>query len=195
MIMTTAMLLDELQKDYQYPANKLARMVAQGSIFPIVRGLYETQPATPGHLLAASIYGPSYLSFEFALSYWHLIPEAVYVYTSAAFDKKKKKQFNTAFGMFTYRDVPKKAYPLGIQIVNEGSYSFLIAEPEKALCDQVYTISPVASAKGMESLLFDDFRLDRGEFEKLDLEKLLRLAALYQTSNHKQLIKFLRRAA
>ena len=65
MIITTAMLLDELH-DYRYPANKLARMVAQGKIFPVVRGLYTTDDTIPGHLLAASIYGPSYLSFAYA---------------------------------------------------------------------------------------------------------------------------------
>ena len=96
---------------------------------------FTRQLETPGYLLAASIYGPSYLSFDFALSYWGLIPEAVFSFTSATFDKKKRKQFVTPFGLFTYRDVPRKAYPFGIQILNEGDYSFFIANPEKALCD------------------------------------------------------------
>jgi len=39
MIFTTAMLMEELQ-NYRYPANKIARMVAQGEIYPVVRGLY-----------------------------------------------------------------------------------------------------------------------------------------------------------
>lgn len=193
MIRTTAMLLDELQ-DYRYPANKLARMVTQGDIFPVVRGLYVTDGNTPGHLLAASIYGPSYLSFDYALSYWHLIPEAVYVYTSATYDKKKRKQFKTAFGLFTYRDVPRTAYPMGIQIVMEGKYSFLIAQPEKALCDKLYTISPVANLEAFETLLFSDLRIDRDTFKQLDTEKLKQYAALYQTTNHRRLIQYLRRA-
>lgn len=194
MIKTTAMLLDELQ-DYRYPANKLARMVEQGSVFPVVRGLYVSDSKTPGHLLAASIYGPSYLSFDYALSYWHLIPEAVYAYTSATYDKKKKRQFKTAFGLFTYRDVPKQVFPLGIQIVEEGSYSFLIAQPEKALCDKLYTISPVTSLQAFEALLFSDLRIDRETFLELDMENLTRIAQLYQTTNHKLLTRYLRRVA
>jgi len=193
MIKTTAMLLDELQ-DYRYPANKLARMAAQGEIFPVVRGLYVTDRNTPGHLLAASIYGPSYLSFDYALSFWHLIPEAVYAYTSATYDKKKRKRFKTAFGVFTYRDVPGDAYPAGIQIVTEGKASFLIAQPEKALCDKLYTISPVANQGAFEALLFTDLRVDPGTFLQLDTEKLMRYAALYKTANHRRLIQYLRRA-
>ena len=58
--------MDEL-KSYASPAKKIERMVKTGELTRVVRGLYETDPHTPGHLLAASIYGPSYLSFEYAL--------------------------------------------------------------------------------------------------------------------------------
>jgi hypothetical protein len=122
-----------------------------------------------------------------------LIPEAVYTYTSATYDKKKRKQFTTSFGLYTYRDVPKDAYPYGIQIVKEGDFSFLIAQPEKALCDMLYTISPVANLGAFESLLFDDLRIDHDTFEQLDVERLMQYAALYQTRNHKLLIRNLRR--
>ncbi|MGI6089790.1 MAG: type IV toxin-antitoxin system AbiEi family antitoxin domain-containing protein [Saccharofermentanales bacterium] len=192
MIKTTAMLLKELQ-DFRAPANKLALMVKQGKIFPIVRGLYETDNATPGYLLAASIYGPSYLSFEFALAYWHLIPEAVFVFTSATFAKKKRKRFETGFGVFTYRDVPKNVYPLGIRIINEGDYSYFIAEPEKALCDKLYIMPPVSSIKNLEALLFSDLRIDRQQYALLNKENLLHYAGLYRTTNHKLLKKFVRR--
>jgi hypothetical protein len=192
MIQTTAMLFDKLQ-DYRYPANKLAHMVKQGNIFPVVRGLYVNDRNTPGHLLAACIYGPSYLSFDYALSYWHLIPEAAYVYTSATYDKKKRKQFKTFFGLYTYRDVPKSAYPVGIQIEMEEKHTFLIAEPEKALCDKLYTISPVANLDDFEALLFQDLRFDPDTFRRLNIEKLKKYAMLYQTGNHKRLIQYLKR--
>lgn len=192
MIQTTDMLIDDLQ-DFRYPANKLARMVKNGEVFPVVRGLYVNDTHTPGHLLASSIYGPSYLSFDYALSYWHLIPEAVYVYTSATYDKKKRKEFKTTFGVFTYRDVPSTAYPVGIQIEKEGDTPFLVADPEKALCDKLYTISPVANLKEFENLLFNDLRIDTDAFCQLDMETLQKYAALYQTTNHKRLIQYIRK--
>ncbi|NLZ36699.1 MAG: hypothetical protein GX897_04390, partial [Clostridiales bacterium] len=80
MIKTTAMLLKEL-KEYASPKSKLSRMAERGEVFPITRGLYETDPNVPGYLLAGSIYGPSYISFEYALGYYGMIPEAVYAVT------------------------------------------------------------------------------------------------------------------
>ncbi|WP_425756007.1 type IV toxin-antitoxin system AbiEi family antitoxin domain-containing protein [Ihubacter sp. rT4E-8] len=91
MIQTTSMLLTQLQ-DYANPNTKLSRLVKNGNYYPIVNGLYETEKDTPGYLLAGSIYGPSYLSFDFALAYHGLIPEMVFTFTSATFEKKKKKR-------------------------------------------------------------------------------------------------------
>lgn len=130
MIKTTAMLLEEL-KGYGSPKSKLARMAERGECFPITRGLYETDRNAPAYLLAGSIYGPSYISFEYALSRYGLIPEAVYAVTCATFEKKKKKKYETPFGTFTYRDVPSEAFPLGLRLVQEGDYFYRIAEPEK----------------------------------------------------------------
>ena len=91
MIKTTNMLLEEL-RDYANPKAKLSRMVKQGQCFPVTRGVYETDRNVPAYLLAGSIYGPSYISFEYALSYYGMIPEAVYTVTCATFEKKKKKK-------------------------------------------------------------------------------------------------------
>ena len=48
-----------------------------------IRDRYETDRNVPAYLLAGSIYGPSYISFEYALSRYGLIPEAVYAVTCA----------------------------------------------------------------------------------------------------------------
>ena len=66
MIKTTAMMMEAL-REYSNPKAKLSRMVRRGECFPIVKGLYETELNVSPHLLAGSIYGPSYISFEFAL--------------------------------------------------------------------------------------------------------------------------------
>ncbi len=191
MIITTAMLLERLS-DYKNPAGKLSRLVRDKSFYPIVKGLYETHGDANGYLLASSIYGPSYLSFDFALSYYGLIPEAVRVFTSATFNKKKKKEYSTAFGYFTYRDVPPDAYPLGIRILTESDYTVPIATPEKALCDKLYSIAPTRS---IQSLLFEDLRIDPQAFEKLNVQDILILCDLYHCTNLKLLKRFIRRYA
>ena len=192
MIKTTAMLLYELN-EYASPKSKLSRMVERGECFPITRGLYETDPNVPAHLLAGSIYGPSYISFEYALAYYGLIPEAVYTVTCATFEKKKKKKYETSFGTFTYRDVPPEAFPLGIRLIQEGDYFYRIAEPEKALCDQLYTISPVPNIKKLMQLLTEDLRIEEAELKKLDADKVCEYSEAYRTTNIKKLCSLLRR--
>ena len=192
MIKTTSMLLEEL-KDYASPKSKLMRMAQKGECFPIKRGLYETDPNVPGYLLAGSIYGPSYISFEYALGYYDMIPEAVYVVTSATFDKKKKKKYKTPFGTFTYRDVPSEAFPMGIRLLQEGDYFYRIAEPEKALCDQLYTLPPVSNTKALIELLTDDLRIDDEDLKNLDVDRISEYSEAYRTTNIRKLCSLLRR--
>ena len=192
MIKTTNMLLDELNK-YASPRSKLSRMAKSGEIFPIVKGLYETQKGTPAFLLAGSIYGPSYISFEYALGFYGLIPEMVYTVTSATFEKKKAKKYETPFGTFTYRDVPSEVFPLGIRLMQEGNYYYRIAAPEKALCDILYTLPPAANMKELTSLLNDDLRIDESELQKLDATVITELAGHYRATNTKKLCTLMRR--
>ena len=129
MIKTIAMLRDELN-DYVNPDAKIKRMVAEESLFRIIRGIYETNRNVSGYYLAGIIYGPSYLSFAFAMSYHGLIPEAVYTFTSVTYEKKKRKIFDNIFGIFTYRDVPSKVYSYGVDLKEENGYFYWIASPE-----------------------------------------------------------------
>ena len=126
MIVTYQMLKESLS-DYNNPDNKIKRMSDGGEIAKLTKNLYETNVNTPVLLVSVSIYSPSYLSFDYALSYYGLIPEMVYTYTSATFNKKKKKQYINKLGTFTYRDVPSKAYPYGINFMIEGDYTYLLA--------------------------------------------------------------------
>lgn len=192
MIKTTKILLNEYS-NYTKPHDKIKRLVESKKLIPIVKGLYETDSTIPGHYLAGAICGPSYLSFEFALSFYGLIPEAVYTFTSASFMKRKSKEYKTPFGYFTYQDVPKLAYPLGVKIINENGYTFQIATPEKALCDKLYSLSPLQNQAELQSLLFDNLRIDENEFNKLNKEDIEILAKKYKSTNVNLLSKFIRR--
>ncbi|MEG1536316.1 MAG: hypothetical protein RR416_05030 [Clostridia bacterium] len=187
---------DELaQKNSEYVdiKGKIGRDVESGLLIPVVKGLYETDKNTSGHLLSICIYGPSYLSFDYALARYSLIPEAIYkTYTSATFNKRKKKRYDNAFGAFIYRDVPAKAYPYGIIVKEENGYSYQIATPEKALCDKLYTIAPVKSKKELRTLLFEDLRVDESEFDKLNKADIQMLAPLYRSTNLNLLSKLIK---
>lgn len=192
MLKTTGMLNNEFA-DYANSGAVIRRLVRSGELNVVRHGLYETDKNTPGICLTMHIYGPSYLSFDFALSYYDLIPEAVTRYTCATFKKHKTKEYSTPFGVFSYRDVPETAYPWGLVLKTHNGYPYMIASPEKAVCDKLYTISPVRTQKEMEMLLFEDLRLDRTSFEKLNFKVLEETASLYQTINHRIFRSFIQR--
>ncbi len=57
MIVKAEDLIKELSSSYSNPKCKIGRMVKEGNYVPIIRGLYDTDPDTEGHLLASEIYG------------------------------------------------------------------------------------------------------------------------------------------
>ena len=93
-----------------------------------------------------------------------------------------------------YRDVPAAVYPLGVEIKVEGGYFYQIASPEKALCDKLYSLSPVYSVRALKELLFDDLRIDEAAFFALQKDDILQLAPLYRATNLKLLAKFINRS-
>lgn len=89
-------------------------------------------------MLATAIRSPSYLSFEYDLYHYDIIPERVYVFISATYNTHRTKMYNTPFGTFTYRDSPKEAFHWGVTYHEENGHSCWIAEPVKAICDKLY---------------------------------------------------------
>lgn len=181
-------------KDYSDVKGKVRREVAAGNLIPLMRGLYETDASVSGKYLAGHIYGPSYLSFDYSLSVYSLIPEIVFnTFTSATFKKSKTKTYQNQFGTFIYKDVPEAVYSLDVLIKEEGGYTYLIATPEKALCDKLYSLPPVNTIKGLRSLLFEDLRIDESEFWDLNIDELCELAPLYKSTTLNTLVKLIRR--
>lgn len=190
MIYTNNMLKDKY-KNYANINTKIERDIKNGKYIRVVKGLYETNKNTSGYLLAGSIYGPSYLSFDFALAYYDLIPERVVNYTSATFNKKKKKRYNTPFGVYLYQDVPSRVYYLGVNLIKEGDYYYQIATAEKALCDKLYTLSPLKNRTNLIHLLEDDLRIDKEDIMKLNLNDIKILSNKYNCSNVRLFYKYL----
>lgn len=192
MILTNNMIKENL-KEYSNPNAKICREIKKGNLIKIINGLYETDSNINGYLLAGSIYGPSYLSFDFALYYYGLIPEKVTAFTSATFDKKKKKMYENQFGVFLYRDVPSNVYPLGINLIEENGYIYQIATPEKALCDKLYTLSPIKNMSELENVLYNDLRIDIDELNKFNVQDLKEISNSYHSTNVDLLYRYMRR--
>ncbi len=193
MIITT----QQLKVQYAHlsdPIGKISRDIKNGKLYPLVKGIYETDYNADGAKLAQFIYGPSYLSFDYVLQKHGLIPEAVYnTYTCATFNKRKTKTYTNHFGTFVYRDVPKGVFNLGVSVFTDGKYSYQIASAEKALLDKLYTLSPAKNITELKELLFYDLRIDEEAFNRLDKEDILKLAPLYRTANLNLLVKLIKK--
>lgn len=190
MIFTT-LSLKEKYKDYTDINGKIKRDIDKGLLFPLVRGIYETSNSVDGFLLASYIYGPSYLSFEYALSFHNLIPERVVLYTNASFGKRKSKSYKNHFGLYTYRDVPNAAFPYSVKAYEEDGYAYFIASPEKALCDLLYIRKPVTSIKELKKVFFEDLRISKDMFEQLNFEEIMFLSYKYISNNMKYFRKYI----
>lgn len=190
MVITTS-ILKQKYSDYSNPLDKIKREVDRGSLIRLNRGLYETSKTVNPYLLAAFILSPSYLSFEWALSYYNLIPERVVSITSASLCMKKNKTFINNFGRYEYSDISPSAFSEGITYLEEGDYIVKIAFKEKAICDSLSKWRVVTSIKQLKELLFVDKRIDEDEFLTCDFKLMKRLAALYKKTNLELLIKLI----
>src|SRR5258708_4600630 len=115
----------------------IKRTIQKGYLIPIRRDLYFiknlNQPLINPFEIATIIYGPSYISFESALSYHGWIPEAVRTTTCASV--KRAKKFETPIGIFSYEHIPIKAFSFGVEQHQQDALTLFIASPVKALAD------------------------------------------------------------
>lgn len=167
--------LESLLTDYASPRHKIAELVNSGKLIRLKRGLYVVSPAVSGQLLSTElianhIYGPSYVSMESALRYYGLIPENVYGVQSMTI--KRSRLFTNSLARFDYTFCSDDYFPIGIRLEMKENYTFMIASPEKALCDLV-SYTPNLCARSMKALLLyleEDIRLDMEAFYKMDVE-------------------------
>jgi hypothetical protein len=162
--------------DYKSPRDKVCSMEKQGDLIRLKKGLFVV--ATKIHhqllsneLIANHLYGPSYISLESALSFYGLIPERVHVIRSMTL--KRSIQCSTPLGNFDYVTTSGDYFKIGIrqEIVN-NQYAYLIASPEKALCDMIIATSglKLQSVKAMRIYLEEDLKMDFSAVETYDKE-------------------------
>ena len=193
MIMTGEMMIEKM-KAVKYPRMKLSRDVKSGKVIRLKRDLYETNKDTSPLLLAQSIYGPSYISFDYALSFYGMIPETAYSVTSATYMKRRDKAFHTDICSFYYSDVPENVFPLGVLFDQLDGEGFFIASREKAICDKLYKIPPCRNMHEFEDLIYDDLRVFEDAIAELDVNDISALERMYRCRNVTMLNKLVREA-
>lgn len=147
-----------------------------GLFLRLKKGLYTLKTDIPREQeIANRLYKPSYLSFEYALAYYNIMPEMVYSIISAT--TKPTREFDVQGISFNYFKIKKQAFT-GYQLVRAQERSFFIAEPEKALVDYLYFVSLGKKGKN-----------DRLNVSSLDKQKALSYAALYDRVSLNKLIE------
>ena len=116
---------------------QLSRWIRAGKLIAVRRGVYALdsryrRAAVNPAELAGALYRPSYLSREWALGYYGLIPERVVTYTSVT--SRGPRHFENAFGHFEYRHIKQAAF-FGYRPVEIRGARVMLADPEKALLD------------------------------------------------------------
>ena len=181
-------------RDYKEPIHKIHRLVKEGLLFPLVKGVYETDETANPFVLARTICQPSYISFETALSYYGLIPERVYSVISASLNKDREKTYDNTFAHFIYKSIPERVYPYGVKLVRlDERTSFQIATKEKALCDKLYKLPPLKNYYELADLLYNDLRIDEDGLLEFDLNDMKFYAINYRSTNVDMLYRYLRR--
>ena len=147
------------------------KWVEKGTLIQLKRGLYIINvpgvKKPPDFYLANRIVFPSYVSMETALSYYGLIPEAVY--STVSITTKKTNRFNNKLGNFVYHHIKNELFR-GYKKLEIEEFSINIAIPEKSILDYIYL-------KYLNIEVLKDVRLQN--LDIIDRERLLNMAVNY----------------
>ena len=177
--------------DYGNPGMKITRLVKEGKIIRIKNGLYETGRIINNFQPAQVIYGPSYISFDTALSYYGIIPEFAYHVSCATYRKHKDKVFRTDICSYYYSDVPAAVFNMEVESHSLGGYSYRMATREKAVCDKLYKMPPMKDTDELRILMYDDLRFDEDDIRGLNYNEISILADRYGCRNVRLLADYL----
>lgn len=149
--------------------------VKKGYLIQLKKGVYifsdTYRKVMPSRcFLANYLVSPSYLSLEYALGRYDLIPEAVFVYSSLT--TKKTQKFTNILGTFEYCSV-KEGLFFGFTKVLSDNQECYIALPEKAILDFFYFRKDVRGAPGE----FEAFRFQN--LEILNLKRFREFSRAY----------------
>ena len=174
-------------EDYAKPRDRVTTLMKNGVIQRVKKGHYvfgegyRRQPVSK-EILSNQIYGPSYVSLEYALQYHGLIPERVQAVTAVCLGSSRK--FYTVLGMFTYQRVPENGYHIGVNRIEiDSRRAYLMASAEKALADKLKLMHGVeiSTQRDMGIYLEENLRIEWDALTKLDSNEVRRIADAYRS--------------
>jgi predicted transcriptional regulator of viral defense system len=185
-----------LLTDYKAPRERISYMVKTGELIRLKNGFYlitdkirqGQNTIIPYEQVANLLYGPSYVSLEWALSFYGMIPERVHRITSMTLGRDKK--YNTPVGDFVYYRLNPDCYSIGVTQKQSNDFigGFLMASPEKALSDLVFKTCRGLDKDQLRVDLLQSKRIDPDCFHTLDKVLLAEIAKSYSAKIVKYLV-------
>jgi predicted transcriptional regulator of viral defense system len=184
---------------YQRPRDWMRRMVKNGELIRLRNGFYlisekiqqGSGQVIPYEQVANFLYGPSYVSLEWALSFYGMIPERVYTVTSMTLGRAK--EYHTPIGDFSYHPLKSAVYSIGVEIKKSSCSigGFLMASREKALADFVFKACKGLNKKQLGVELLESKRLNLEIVRELDKNLLSEIADIYRSTVVRDLINLI----
>ena len=148
----------------------------KGYIIKLKRGLYALKSNYPSiYLIGNKLYEPSYISFDTAMSFHHLIPETIYSVTCAT--NKITREYVANGIRYVYHRIKKRAFT-GYRPLKYDDRVILMAEPEKAIADYLYFVD----------LKHRGLHYERLDLKHINKKRLLGYVKLFQRSGMLKLV-------
>jgi len=171
---------------------KISRLLKDGDLIGLKKGLYlseryllsQSDKKAYFEYLANILYYPSYLSLEYVLSFYGLIPEGVYVLTNISL--KSSRIFENKLGTFIYRNVKKEVF-CGYKKTQKGNFSVYSATKTKALFDFLYLKRNLSKDYSYE--LNKGLRINWDEFVIADVKEFESYVNLSKSLKMKEILK------
>ncbi len=171
-------------RDYKKPRDAITRLIREESIIRVKKGLYvfgkswRRQPLTL-EPLANMIYGPSYISLDYALFYYGLIPEKVI--TLSSMTSKRATLFQTPVGNFEYVHIHPEKMAVGLVLGETfNQVNFMIASPEKALCDKLDRLKGITNIQKLDEYIVSGLRIEKMDLRNMRTEIIQEISAVYK---------------
>ncbi|HOO59078.1 MAG TPA: hypothetical protein PLL34_00825 [Candidatus Mcinerneyibacteriales bacterium] len=172
--------IQNLLPEYKYIRNKISRLVQNKYLIRLKQGVYLKNPEISGtnyslEYLAQKLYRRSYVSLQYALQLYGMIPESVYEVTSVT--DRANKVFDTSEGRFSYRLLKPEYYRVGVtQLRDPYGYIFDSATREKAMADLLYYENNFNSRSALYDYIINGLRIEEEDIAALNPDLLSKIA-------------------
>lgn len=172
-----------LSSHYRAPLKVLSAMEQEHKVLRLKRGTYAFVDGFDPLAAASLLHGPSYVSFETALSYYGMIPERGEQILSVV--DGRATSYHTSVAHYIYHSQHRALFARGMTLEVRAHDTLAIANPEKALLDTLSRAKLQAAPSSPSQILeyvIDGLRVDEDALARLSLKKIREMATLYR--NH-----------